>query len=712
MINRILRALERRKKTYIFILCLLFVIYFFIRNPELETLSMPTFSVTENEVYEETEVYLSNKEGAAIYYEIIDLKQNKSYDNVEVNLLSNKFTPDKPIKLEYDTEIEILAFAYKKGYNDSEVAKQRYKAQRKESEPTINAYNNNTIAISGSFAANIYYTLDGSDPDLESETTKRYTGRFKIDETTTIKAIATKQNYFSSDIITKTIEIKEEEKTEEEIKYYTFKTAIKGKGNIINEENNLGDTIKVEAVPAAGWEFVGWSGDISGNERKHNINLINNTGKDDTKSVIAEFRKIVSYYNYKINIIGQGEVKEINSGNILEVEAVPAAGWEFVGWAGDITGDQYKKEVILLSNEVNPGTKHITAEFMKIELVSEMNFELTFTPVKIINDGVNKIILSKHNNNIFLYNLKQDKSVRWKYVNELIFEKQIDVKMVPVDIIAENNEYLILSNYNGYPYIINVRKDTLDYFENKIDLKNTEAKVLKKYGNYYIIGCTYNNGNERKFSISLIDKNFDILLNMLSYNKDNNTQFESLNDIIIDNQNNIIAVGSTIDSLNKDIFISKLSTEGIIFEEAFGSRNNDVGLLVNSINDNLIIAAESNNIYKKSLDYHKGYNILLEKRDKENKLIKRKVIGGTDNYYPVELIVKDNYIYLLGNNDSKNNMIVVRLDKNLSEEKIKTFDNEIGISMSLNNNNIDILTLNNNKMNLVNINLNFFTQER
>ena len=65
-------------------------------------------------------------------------------------------------------------------------------------------YFNSTVAMTAAEGASIYYTTDGSTP---TEASTLYTAPFQITETTTIKAIAVKENYQNSDVATLTVTI-------------------------------------------------------------------------------------------------------------------------------------------------------------------------------------------------------------------------------------------------------------------------------------------------------------------------------------------------------------------------------------------------------------------------------------------------------------------------------------------------------------------------
>jgi hypothetical protein len=131
-----------------------------------------------------------------------------------------------------------------------------------------------------------------------------------------------------------------------EKKKYPLTVNIEGEGEVIEEivnagrttEYDSGTTVKLTAQAAAEWVFIGWTGDIESTEESVQIVI------GEPKEVTATFEK--KKYPLTINIEGEGEVLEeiieagrttdYDSGTTVKLTAVPAEGWEFVRWTGDI----------------------------------------------------------------------------------------------------------------------------------------------------------------------------------------------------------------------------------------------------------------------------------------------------------------------------------------------------------------------------------------
>jgi uncharacterized repeat protein (TIGR02543 family) len=124
---------------------------------------------------------------------------------------------------------------------------------------------------------------------------------------------------------------------------YTLTTNTVGNGSIsLNPPGGTyceGTVVTLTAVPDAGWEFDGWSGDLTGTTNPTTITMNSN------KSVTATFSQLpVPDYTLTVNIVGQGSVAlnppggTYPQGTGVCMTATPDTGWQFDGWSGDLTG--------------------------------------------------------------------------------------------------------------------------------------------------------------------------------------------------------------------------------------------------------------------------------------------------------------------------------------------------------------------------------------
>jgi hypothetical protein len=125
---------------------------------------------------------------------------------------------------------------------------------------------------------------------------------------------------------------------------------------------DVGTSVTLEAVPAAGWQFDNWSGDVIGTDNPITITM------DAHTSVTAHFSRLT--HTLDVAFDGSGSVvvngsawslpgtEDIPQGSIVELEAVPEYGWRFVGWSGDLSGTDNPIVFIMDS------AKAVTAQFI------------------------------------------------------------------------------------------------------------------------------------------------------------------------------------------------------------------------------------------------------------------------------------------------------------------------------------------------------------
>ena len=117
-------------------------------------------------------------------------------------------------------------------------------------------------------------------------------------------------------------------------------------------EYDNGESAQITAVASSEYVFQNWTG-ASGSETSTSVIM------DMDKLVTANFIK--KKYALNIETVGQGNVTEkliksgtvsnYNSGSIIEVEAVPSAGWKFTEWQGDISGQKNPYIINLISDK-------------------------------------------------------------------------------------------------------------------------------------------------------------------------------------------------------------------------------------------------------------------------------------------------------------------------------------------------------------------------
>jgi uncharacterized repeat protein (TIGR02543 family) len=129
---------------------------------------------------------------------------------------------------------------------------------------------------------------------------------------------------------------------------------------------NHGETTSMTAVPDAGYQFDGWSGDASGTNNPLSLTM------DANKTVTALFSPIqrtltINATNGSVTTNPNPVNGTFDHGSIIELTAIPATGYQFDGWSGDVSGT---------SNPINitmDADKNVTATFIPITRVLTIN---------------------------------------------------------------------------------------------------------------------------------------------------------------------------------------------------------------------------------------------------------------------------------------------------------------------------------------------------
>jgi hypothetical protein len=149
---------------------------------------------------------------------------------------------------------------------------------------------------------------------------------------------------------------------------------------------SFGQAVTLTVVPTAGWEFVGWTGDLSGTANPATIVL------DGHKVVVAMLQRIV--YTVQVGVLGgqgaaAGGTVEITPagpyfyGDVITLKAIPNAGYRFVQWTlnetnasvGPASANEFDPTNPTLEIPVTSSGTYL-AEFALIELPSNQSLFL------------------------------------------------------------------------------------------------------------------------------------------------------------------------------------------------------------------------------------------------------------------------------------------------------------------------------------------------
>jgi uncharacterized repeat protein (TIGR02543 family) len=127
--------------------------------------------------------------------------------------------------------------------------------------------------------------------------------------------------------------------------YYTLTVGVTGSGSVNPTAGphtyGAGAVISIIASPAAGYQFVGWSGDLG---TIANVNAASTTiTMNDDYSIIANFEETaVTYYTLTMATTGSGSTNPAvgqhtyAEGTVVPIIATPAGGHYFVNWTGNV----------------------------------------------------------------------------------------------------------------------------------------------------------------------------------------------------------------------------------------------------------------------------------------------------------------------------------------------------------------------------------------
>lgn len=103
-----------------------------------------------------------------------------------------------------------------------------------------------------------------------------------------------------------------------------------------------GEEVTIEAEPDLNWGFEKWTGDENGTLETITLTM------DEDKKITAVFKEWVPSKYLVIKIEGEGSTTPSEGSHTYEegenvtITAIPAVGWEFAKWSGDVTGTENK----------------------------------------------------------------------------------------------------------------------------------------------------------------------------------------------------------------------------------------------------------------------------------------------------------------------------------------------------------------------------------
>ncbi|GEM_PF-1676346 len=120
-----------------------------------------------------------------------------------------------------------------------------------------------------------------------------------------------------------------------------------------------GTVVQLTATADTGWEFTGWSGDMTATDNPLQVTM------DGDKSITATFTELPPV-TLTVDVVGNGSVTldpaggSYPFGTVVQLTAAPDADWHFSGWSGDLTGNTTPASITMNAD------KAVTATFTEL----------------------------------------------------------------------------------------------------------------------------------------------------------------------------------------------------------------------------------------------------------------------------------------------------------------------------------------------------------
>ena len=159
------------------------------------------------------------------------------------------------------------------------------------------------------------------------------------------------------------------------LKQYSLILLVVGEGGSVTGEGNFShdSNVTIEAIPDEGYSFTGWIGD--GLSDRNNSSTIVHMTQPRTISALFNTKKYLLEINASTGgtVTGEGNYSH---GQLVAINAIPASGYQFVEWTGDIDGNVSSPSRTILLDD----NKSITALFSEAP-ENSFNLSITTDPV-------------------------------------------------------------------------------------------------------------------------------------------------------------------------------------------------------------------------------------------------------------------------------------------------------------------------------------------
>jgi hypothetical protein len=208
---------------------------------------------------------------------------------------------------------------------------------------------------------------------------------------------------------------------------YNVTTSVNGSGKITIAPQKstylYGEPITITASPDPGWFFINWGGNVAGSENPKRVVM----NKD--KLIKATFSR--ETYTLATQVTGNGTIERstykerYGVGEVVQLSAKPASGWNFVGWSGDLNGNISPATVSMTTN------KNVMATFAQavytLQSSTTGNGQIQMTPSKPSYQSNDQVTLSAA------------PAVGWRFVR---WEGDLNSTLTPITLVMNNNKLI------------------------------------------------------------------------------------------------------------------------------------------------------------------------------------------------------------------------------------------------------------------------------
>ena len=124
--------------------------------------------------------------------------------------------------------------------------------------------------------------------------------------------------------------------------------------------SSSGEAVSLEAVPAPGYRFDNWNGDLAGTNNPTTLVISCN------KKITANFSRIM--HNLAVQVIGSGSTTpaggnhSYGEGTVVDITATPDSGWQFDSWTGAVADVDSANTTVTIDSD-----KTVSANFSQVK---------------------------------------------------------------------------------------------------------------------------------------------------------------------------------------------------------------------------------------------------------------------------------------------------------------------------------------------------------